>query len=119
MGLLMKWLILSVAFWATAKLLPGVRVNGFGSSILAAAIYAVLSVIVGWVLFAVLTIGTLGIAYLLGFITWWFIGAVVLLLTDELTDSFDVDGFGAALIASAVIAGLNAFGHWGVTELLG
>jgi putative membrane protein len=115
---LIKWLILSAAFWGTAQILPGVKVRSFGSSIVVSAIFGLLSFFVGWFLFAFLTITTFGLAYLLAFITWWVIAAVMLLFTDALTDRFEVDGFGIALLAALVIALLNGAGHWMVNTFV-
>ena len=109
---LIKWLILSAAFWGTAQILPGVKVKSFGSSIVVSAIFGLLSFFVGWFLFAFLTITTFGLAYLLAFLTWWVIGAVMLLMTDAMTDRFEVSGFGVAMLAALVIAILNSAGHW-------
>ena len=112
LGFLLEWLILSVAFWGTAQLVPGVRLDGWKASVFVSAVYATLHLLIGWLLFAVFAIGTLGVAYLLAFITWWVIGAIVLLLTDAFTRRFEVAGFGTALIASAVLALLGSVGHW-------
>lgn len=116
---LLKWIVLSAAFWCTAHLIPGVRIKSFGSSLIVSAIYATLSLLVGWLLFAIFSIGTLGLGYLLAFITWWIIGAIMLVLTDKLTTRFNVQGFSTALIASAVIAILNTIGHWLISMLVG
>ena len=115
----LQWLVLSAAFWITAKILPGVKIKGFGTSILAAAVFAILSVVVGWLLFAAFTIGTLGLAWLLKPLTWWIIGAIVLKLTDVFFRDFKIDGFGTALLASAIIAITGAIGDWGISHLLG
>ena len=115
---LLKWIVLSAAFWGTAQLIPGVKIKSFGSSILVSAIYATLSLFIGWLLFAIFSIGTLGLGYVLAFITWWIIGAIILLLTDKLTHRFNVAGFGTALIASAVIAILNTIGHWLISAMM-
>ena len=112
---LLKWIVLSAAFWGTAHLIPGVKIRSFGSSVVVSAIYATLSLLVGWLLFAIFSIGTLGLGYILSFITWWIIGAIMLVLTDR----FNVAGFGTALIASAVIAVLNTIGLWLINTLLG
>lgn len=118
MGLLIKWLILSIAFWGTARLVPGVNIRSFGSSLIVSAIYATLCFFVGWVLFAVFSVGTLGVAYLLSFITWWIIGALMLKLTDKMTSRIEVKNFGTALVASAIIALLNTLGHWAVNTFI-
>ena len=97
MELILSWLILSVAVWLTAAILPGFHVKNFGSAVLVAAVFGVLNFLLGWLLFAVFTVVTLGIAWLLAFITRWIINAILLVLTDKLTDHLHIDGFGWAL----------------------
>ena len=115
---ILQWLVLTVAFWITSQVMPGVRVKSFGSAVIVAAIYATLSVLLGWLLFAVFSVGTLGLGYLLSFITWWIIGALMLLLTDKISSRFSVSGFGTALIASALIALFSAGGRWLIDAIL-
>jgi putative membrane protein len=112
MSLLLSWLILSIAVWITAAVLPGVHVKSFGSALLVAAIYGVLNFLLGWLLFAVFTIATLGLAWLLAFITRWIINAILLVLTDRLTDRLKIDGFGWALGAALMMSAIGTFGEW-------
>jgi putative membrane protein len=112
MSLLLSWLILSVAVWITAAVLPGFHVKSFGSALLVAAIYGVLNFLLGWLLFAVLTIATLGLAWLLAFITRWIINAILLVLTDRLTDRLKVDSFGWALGGALMMSAIGTVGEW-------
>lgn len=109
---IINWIILSLAFAGVSYLMPSITVRDTKSTLIVSAIYAVLSAIVGKILFLLFGIGTLGLAWLLGFITWWIIGALMLLLTDKLTSRFSVKNFKTALIGSALITLLNALGHW-------
>lgn len=111
-GFLLNWLIVSVAVWLTATVVPGVQVKSFGSAVGVAAVFGVLNFLLGWLLFVVFSIGTLGLGYLFAFITWWIVDALLLKLTDALSDSLKIDGFLSALIASAAIAMFTAVGHW-------
>lgn len=112
MGLLISWLILSVAVWATAALLPGFHVKGFKSAVIVAAIFGLLNFLLGWLLFVVFTVATLGIAWLLAFITRWIINALLLKLTDRLTDHLKIDSFGWALAGAFVISLVAAIVQW-------
>ena len=112
MELILSWLILSVAVWLTAAILPGFHVRDFGSAVLVAAIFGVLNFVLGWLLFAVFTVATLGIAYLLAFITRWIINAVLLVLTDKLTDRLHIDGFGWALGGALMMSVIGTVGEW-------
>jgi putative membrane protein len=119
MGLLLSWLILSFAVWLTATVLPGFHVKSFGSAILVAAVFGVLNFLLGWLLFAIFTIATLGIAWLLAFITRWIINAILLVLTDRLTDHLSIDSFSWALGGALMIAVVGTLGEWIVRAAFG
>ena len=112
MSLILSWLILSLAVWVTAAVLPGFHVKGFKSAIVVAAIFGLLNYLLGWLLFVVFTVATLGLAWLLAFITRWIINALLLMLTDRLSDRVKIDGFGWALggaLLISVVAALVQF----------
>lgn len=111
MELLLSWLILSFAVWLTAAVLPGFHVKSFGSAILVAAIFGVLNFLLGWLLFAIFAVATLGIAWLLAFITRWIINAILLKLTDALTDHLSIDSFGWALGGSLMMSLIGTIGE--------
>ena len=69
-------------------------------------------ILLGWLLFAVLTIVTLGITWLLAFITRWIIDAILLIVTDRLTDRLRVDGFGWALGGALMMSAIGTVGEW-------
>ena len=104
MGLLIDWLILTVAVWVTAAILPGVHVKSFGSAFGVAAIFGLLSWALGWLLWTVFAIGTLGLALVLAFLTRWIIYAILLTITDKLSDSLKIDSFGWAVGAGAMMS---------------
>lgn len=112
MSILLSWLILSFAVWLTATVLPGFHVKSFGSAVLVAAIFGVLNFLVGWLLFAVFTVVTLGLAWLLAFITRWIINAILLMLTDKLTDHLKIDSFGWALGGALMMSVIGTLGQW-------
>jgi putative membrane protein len=104
MGLILSWLILSVAVWATASVLPGFHVKGFKGAVIVSAIFGLLNFFLGWLLFLIFTVATLGIAWLLAFITRWLINALLLMLTDRLSEHLKIDSFGWALGGAFVIS---------------
>jgi len=118
MGLILTWLIFAFAVWATAAILPGFHLKNGKSALLVAAIYGVLNLIVGKILFFVFAVATLGIALLLAFITRWIINAIVLVITDKLTDHLKIDSFGWALGGALLISIIGSFGEWVVTRVL-
>lgn len=112
MSLLLSWLILSLAVWLTAMILPGFHVKSFGSAIVVAAVFGVLNFLLGWLIFAIFTIATLGLAWLFAFITRWIINAILLKLTDALTDRLRIDSFGWALAGALMMSALGTLGQW-------
>lgn len=118
MTLLLNWLILSFAVYLTAAILPGFHVKNFKSAILVAALFGILNFLLGWLFFTVFTVFTLGIAWLLAFITRWIIDAIILKLTDKMTDRLTIDGFGWALVGALIMATLGTLGQWMVYRLI-
>jgi putative membrane protein len=112
MNLILSWLILSFAVWATDALLPGFHVKSPKSAFLVAAIFGVLNFLLGWILFALFTVATLGLAWLLAFITRWIINAILLVLTDKLTDHLKIDSFGWALAGAFAMSAIGTLGQW-------
>jgi putative membrane protein len=109
---LITWLILSLAVWLTATVLPGFHVKSFSSAIIVAALFGVLNFLLGWLFFAVFAIATLGLALLFAFITRWIINAIVLKLVDAMTDHLTIDGFGWALAGAFMMSALGTLGEW-------
>lgn len=112
MNLLLTWLVMSVAVWITAEVLPGFHVKGFKSAVIVAALFGLLNFLLGWLLFAVFAVATLGIGLLLAFITRWIVNAIILKLTDALTDHLTIDSFGWALGGAAMISAISTLGEW-------
>jgi putative membrane protein len=116
-SLLLSWLILALAVWVTAVVLPGFHVKSFTSAILVAALFGVLNFLLGWLFFAVFTIATLGLALLFAFITRWLINAILLKLVDVLTDHLTIDSFKWALGGALMMSALGTLGEWLVRGL--
>jgi putative membrane protein len=104
LNLLLSWLIMSLAFWLTAAILPGFHLKSAKSAVIVAALFGILNFLLGWLLFAIFTIFTLGLAWLLAFITRWIINAILLKLTDALTSHLRIDNFGWALLGALLIS---------------
>jgi putative membrane protein len=112
MNLLVSWLVLSLSVWITAMVLPGFHVKSLGKAILVAAIFGILNVLLGWLFFAFFTIATLGLAWLLSFITRWIINAILLMITGRLTSGLRIDGFRWALAGALMISVLGTVMEW-------
>lgn len=116
-GILISWLVLSFVVWLTAVVLPGFEVRGFGGAAIVAAIFGVLNWLLGWLLFTVFGLATLGIGFLLAFITHWLVNAVLLKLTDALSRSLTIRSFGHALVGAAIIGVFSTLTHWALGRL--
>lgn len=99
-GLLLRWLILSVAIMTAAYVFPGIHVSGFGAALFAALVLGVLNAFFRPILFIL----TLPINILsLGLFTF-VINALLLMMTSGVTGGLVVDGFGSALLGSLIIS---------------
>jgi putative membrane protein len=108
-SLLFSWLILSVAFLATAWLLPGMKVNGLGGAAAAAAVFGILNWLLGKALFIAFGIVTLGIGFVLFFVTAWVVNVVLLKITNKLTDAIELETTGTAMAAALLISLISGF----------
>jgi putative membrane protein len=111
--LVLRWLMLALSVWVAAELIEGIHLEGWGSTLAVAAILGLLNLYLRPVLFLLsfpITIVTLGLFIIV-------INAVLLGLTDWLTNlidaiRFDVDGVGAALLGALVISAVNMVLGW-------
>src|ERR1043165_9067395 len=105
---LISWLVLSFGLWMTAAIVPGFRIAGFKGALIVGAVFGVLHFLIGWLLFTFIVFGTLFIGLVFSFITKWIVSAIVLQITNSLTDSLEIDNFKIALVDAAVLAFLSA-----------
>jgi len=110
MQLLISWAILSFAVWITAELLSGFHVKDLGSAFVIAAIYGVLNVLLGWIFFTLFAVATLGLALLFAFVTRVIVNAIVLTITDKISDALKIDSFGWAMGGALMISALATAG---------
>lgn len=106
--LLLSWLVLSVGMWLTAAIVPGFEVKSARGAVLVAAVFGVLHWAIGWLLFVIIGIGTLGIGLLLGFVTRWIVTAILLKVTDALLDTLKISSFKSALLGAVLLSVLSA-----------
>jgi putative membrane protein len=107
MHLLISWLVLSFGIWITSALVPGFRIDGFKGALIVGAVFGILHFLIGWLLFTLIGIGTLFVGFVFSFVTKWVVSAIVLQITNAMTDSLTIDNFRIALAAAAVLAFLS------------
>ncbi|MBC2710311.1 MAG: phage holin family protein [Desulfosarcina sp.] len=99
-GIAVRWLFLTFAIFMAAYLIDGIRISGFPSAVLAAAVVGVLNAF----LRPILLILTLPLNILtLGLFTFA-INAALLMMASGVISGFDVDGFGPALLGALFIS---------------
>ena len=105
MALLVSWIAVAIGLWLADKLLPNFTITGdWKSYAVVAALLGVLQFLLGWLIYVVLGIVTLGLGFLFGFITRLIVSAIVLLIADKPSKRLTIGGFVPALIASVIVA---------------
>lgn len=104
-GLLVRWLLLTVAIIITSYLVGGIYVSGFGSAFLAAAVLGTLNVLFRPILIIItlpINIVTFGLFTLV-------INALLLEMVSGVVSGFYVHGFWSAVFGSLIITVVNWF----------
>ena len=104
MNLVTKILISTLAVLLTAYILPGVKVDGFLTAVVVAAVLAFLNAVVKplMILFTIpITILSLGLFLMV-------INALIILLAAKLVDGFVVRGFWWAILFSIILSITNS-----------
>ncbi len=100
LSLLLHWLLQALALLLVTYIVPGFRVAGIGSALIAVIVIGLLNATLGFFLKLItlpLGILTLGIFFLV-------INAFILKLASGVVPGFKVDSFGSAFIGAAVLA---------------
>ncbi|MEK7066355.1 MAG: phage holin family protein [Patescibacteria group bacterium] len=101
--MLINLIVNALAFYVTAYIVPGVRIENFEALAVVAIVWGVLSLVVR----PILILLTLPVNILtLGLFTF-VINAFLIMLMASFVRGFRVDNFGAALIAAVVLALVN------------
>jgi len=101
-------LLLSVAVFLVAELLPGIRLKNFGTAVIVAIVYSLINYFIGWLLiflslpFLIITFG------LFKFV----INGFLLLITDKMMEDFEIDGIGTTLFAAFLITIVDSILRW-------
>ena len=107
MSIVWSLLILTGAVWVAAAILPGIRVRSFWDAIVVSIIFGLVNFFFGWLLFVFIGLATVGLGFIFSFVTRLVVSALMLMLTNALTDRLDVRGFGWAFAGAFVIAVLS------------
>lgn len=100
MKILINLIVTAIIVFLLANFLPGISVDGFGSSIIVVIVLAILNFLVKPILQIIsipITILTLGLFLFV-------INALIIMLCGSLVGGFHVDGFWSALLFSLVLS---------------
>jgi putative membrane protein len=102
-GIVIRWLFLTFAIFMAAYMIDGIRVSGFSSALLAAAVLGVLNAFFR----PILLLLTLPLNILtLGLFTFA-INALLMMMASGVTSGFEVDGFGSALLGAFFVSAVS------------
>jgi putative membrane protein len=102
MDILINWLIMTVAVFVAANILPGVTVSGIGTALIAAVVLGLLNTFIKPLLILLtlpINILTLGLFTLV-------INAGIIMLVPYIVPGFKVNGFWYALLFSIVLSAI-------------
>lgn len=119
LSILISWLVLGAALLLTAQVLPGFQLTGgWRGAAVVSVIFGIINWLIGWLLFVMLGIVSLGLGFLLAFITRWIVNALLLRLTDAVSDRLNIESFKTALIGALLISLFGTIGQWLVGVVL-
>lgn len=102
-NLLARWLLSALALFLVAKVVPGIRIAGFGTALVTAFVFGFVNATLGFVLKIVtfpFTIITFGIFLVV-------INALMLKLAAALVPGFEVRGFFPAFVGAILLSLVN------------
>lgn len=111
-AILVTWAAATLGLWLASLMLNGVKVASFGDAIWAGALLGFLQWLLSGPLFVLLGISTLGIGFLLWFVTRWVVAAIVVLITAKLSSRLSIAGFFNALLTAFIVAAAGSVVRW-------
>jgi putative membrane protein len=109
--ILLSWLILALAVYLTAMILPGFQVPSFGGAAWVALWLGIVEWLIGWLLFGLIGLATLGLGFLLAFLTRWLVTAILLKLVDAMSTNLRIRSFGTAFLGAMLMSGIGTLGE--------
>lgn len=108
MNFLLNILLLSIAIFVVAQLMPTIRIKNYWTAILVAMVYSLISFFIGWLLYLISLPFILITFGLFKFV----INAFLLWITDKLIKDFEIEGLGSTLVAAFLITLLDTAFRW-------
>ena len=108
MTVIINILLLSVAIFLVATLMPTIKIKSYGTAIVVALVYSVINFLVGWLL----TFIALPLIWITFGLFKLVINAALLWMTDQLVDDFKIKGIGSTLVAAVLITVIDSILKW-------
>ena len=108
MRLLLHWILMALAVWIVAHVVPGISVSGPVAALIAALVIGLVNATLGLVLKILtfpLTLLTLGLF-------WFVINALMLEVAAAFVRGFQVRGFEAAFLGAIVLSIVSSLLEW-------
>ena len=102
---LIQWLVVALALWVTAYILPGVNVDSYQALAIAAIVLGLVNALIRPILTILtlpITIVTLGLFYLV-------VNGLTFLLASKLVSGFHVAGFWWAVLGALLVSIISSF----------
>ncbi len=102
---LIHWLVIALALWVTAYILPGVNVDSYQALAIAAVVLGLVNALIRPILTILtlpITILTLGLFYLV-------VNGLTFLLASKIVPGFHVGGFWWAVIGALLVSIISSF----------
>jgi putative membrane protein len=113
MGLLISWALVAAGLWLADKLITDFEIVGdWKSYVLIAAVVGLVNFFIGWFIYGVLVVGSLGIGWIFSTVTRIVTSAIVLKIVDAMSSRFTIKGFLPAVWAAIVLAVTSGLGDF-------
>lgn len=101
-------LLLSVAIFLVAKMMPSIHIKSFWVAILVGLVYSTINFLIGWLLVLI----TLPLIYITFGLFKFVINGLLLWITDKLIDDFEIENLSSTLIAALLITVMDSLLKW-------
>ena len=108
MRVLVHWILMAVAVWIVARVVPGISVSGPVAALIAALVIGLVNATIG----LLLKIITFPLAILTFGLFWFVINALMLELAAALVPGFHVQDFKAALLGAILLSIVSSLLMW-------
>ncbi|KGJ92477.1 phage holin family protein [Thalassotalea sp. ND16A] len=98
-----KLLLLSISIFLVSRLMDGIRLKGFFTAVVVAVVYSVADLFLWWLM----VFFTMPLIILTFGLFVFVLNAILLWLTDQIVDDFEIKDLQTTFIASLIISAIN------------